>query len=75
VGADQARDSRWRGRVLLAGISNRQHVSAETLAAADLHLATETIGVRRLGQRRVDPEVFARTYPNARLSEPGAAAW
>jgi hypothetical protein len=33
--------------------------------------AEEVLGFRRLGERRVDLEVFANRYPNARLTEPG----
>ena len=95
-------------RIGATATADRRHVSAETLAAADLHPATETVGAlirsrrliprpgtriaaphltgsgrhvvlgteevlgtRRLGGRRVDWEVFAQNYPNARLTEPG----
>jgi len=33
--------------------------------------AEEVLGIRRPGERRVDLEVFAQRYPNARLTEPG----
>jgi hypothetical protein len=33
--------------------------------------AEEVLGFRRQGERRVDLEVFAQRYPNARLTEPG----
>lgn len=33
--------------------------------------AEEVLGFRRPGERRVDLEVFANRYPNARLTEPG----
>jgi hypothetical protein len=33
--------------------------------------AEEVLGFRRPGERRVDLEVFAHRYPNARLTEPG----
>ena len=33
--------------------------------------AEEVLGSRRPGERRVDLEVFANRYPNARLTEPG----
>ena len=33
--------------------------------------AEEVLGIRRAGERRVDLEVFAQRYPNARLTEPG----
>ena len=33
--------------------------------------AEEVLGFRRRGERRVDLEVFAHRYPNARLTEPG----
>jgi hypothetical protein len=33
--------------------------------------ADEVVGIRTAGQRRIDREVFARAYPNARLTEPG----
>jgi N-6 DNA Methylase len=33
--------------------------------------AEEVLGFRRPGERRVDLEVFAQRYPNARLTEPG----
>ena len=88
--------------------ADRSHVGTEALAAADRQPATETIGAlvrqgrlimpkgtrlipadvggsgkhvvlgaeevigsRRPGERRVDLEVFANRYPNARLTEPG----
>jgi hypothetical protein len=95
-------------RIGATAIADRRHVSTEALTAADLHpvieiigalvrsrrltlrqgtrisathitgpghhvvLGTEEVlGIRRPGQRWVDREVFARTYPNARLTEPG----
>jgi hypothetical protein len=88
--------------------ADRGHVGTEALAAAGRRSATETIGAlvrqgrlvmrkgtrlapadvggsgqhvllgaeevlgsRRPGERRVDLEVFANRYPNARLTEPG----
>ena len=88
--------------------ADRGHVGTEALAAADRQPATEAIGAlvrqgrlvmrkgtrlapadvggsgkhvvlgaeevlgfRRPGERRVDLEVFANRYPNARLTEPG----
>ena len=88
--------------------ADRGHVGTEALAAADRQPATEAIGAlvsqrrlvmrkgirlapadvdgsgkhvvlgaeevlgfRRPGERRVDLEVFANCYPNARLTEPG----
>ena len=88
--------------------ADRGHVGTEALAAADRQPATEAIGAlvrqgrlvvrkgtrlapadvgssgkhvvlgaeevlgfRRPGERRVDLEVFAHRYPNARLTEPG----
>ena len=33
--------------------------------------AEEVLGFRHPGERRVDLEVFANRYPNARLTEPG----
>jgi hypothetical protein len=89
-------------------IADRAHVATEVLVAADRQPATEAIGAlvrqrrlimkkgtrltpadvgsfgqhvvlgadevlgfRRPGERRVDREVFANRYPNARLTEPG----
>jgi hypothetical protein len=87
---------------------SREHVATEVLTASDRHPATESVGAlarrgrlvmrkgtrltpadvdasgkhvvlganevlgyRRPGERRVDFEVFASRYPNARLTEPG----
>jgi hypothetical protein len=95
-------------RIGATATADRRHISTEAIAAADLHPHIESLGVlvrsRRLilrqgtrikpahitksghhvvlgtdevtgarnpGQRRVDREVFARAYPNARLTEPG----
>jgi hypothetical protein len=88
--------------------ASRGHVATEMLTASDRHPATESVGAlvrrgwlvmrkgtrlapadvdasgkhvvlganevlgyRRPGERRVDFEVFASRYPNARLTEPG----
>lgn len=95
-------------RLSATATGDRGHVTTEALEAADRQLATEAVGMlirqgrlimrkgtrlaqadvggsgkhvvlgaeevlgfRRPGDRRVDLEVFAQRYPNARLTEPG----
>lgn len=95
-------------RIGATATADRRHVTTEVLTAADRHPAAESVGAltrqrrlimrkgtrttpgdldpsghhvvlgpdevlgeRRPGERRVDREVFASRYPNAKLTQPG----
>jgi hypothetical protein len=60
-----------RGRLVMRkGI----RIASADIGASGQHVvlgSEEVLGSRRPGERRVDLEVFANRYPNARLTEPG----